>query len=201
MKIFLATKNQDKIKEFEQILSNLEVELVTCHDIDIPDVEETGSTFVENAILKARSATKTTNLPSIADDSGIEVDFLNGKPGVKSARYAKENATNKENNVKLLEELKGVPLENRNARYRCVIVFMRFFDDPFPFISHGSWHGRIHDKEVGSNGFGYDPIFYLPQLDITSAELESNKKHKISHRGKALIKFSDFFTEYINENK
>ena len=201
MKIFLATKNQGKIKEFEQILSNSEVELVTCHDIDIPDVDETGTTFVENAILKARSATKITKLPSIADDSGIEVDFLNGRPGVKSARYAKENATNEENNTKLLEELKDVPTENRGARYRCVIVFMRFFNDPFPFISHGSWSGRIHDKKVGSNGFGYDPIFYLPQLNITSAELEANEKHKISHRGKALTKFSNFFTDYINENK
>ena len=201
MKIFLATKNQGKIKEFEQILSNLEVELVTCHDIDIPDVEETGTTFVENAILKARSATKNTNLPSIADDSGIEVDYLNGRPGVKSARYAKQNATNKENNIKLLEELKDVPVESRGARYRCVIVFMRFFDDPFPFISHGSWQGIIHDKEVGANGFGYDPIFYLPKLNITSAELESNEKHKISHRGKALKKFSNFFSDYVYENK
>ncbi len=126
MKIFLATKNQGKIKEFQQILSNSQVQLVTCHDIEIPDVEETGETFVENAILKARSATKITKLPSISDDSGIEVDFLNGRPGVKSARYANENATNKENNMKLLDELKDVPLENRGARYRCVIVFMRF---------------------------------------------------------------------------
>tara|TARA_Y100000768_G_scaffold330531_1_gene269296 strand:- start:9547 stop:10152 length:606 start_codon:yes stop_codon:yes gene_type:complete len=201
MKIFLATKNQDKIKEFEQILSNLQVELVTCMDIDIPDVEETGTTFVENAILKARSATKITQLPSIADDSGIEVDYLNGRPGVKSARYASENATNKENNIKLLEELNGIPTRNRGACYRCVIVFMRFFNDPFPFISHGTWEGRIHDREVGLNGFGYDPIFYLPELEITSAELESNKKHKISHRGKALTKFSKFFSKYTNESK
>ncbi len=201
MKIFLATKNQDKIKEFEQILSNSDVELVTCYDINIPDVEETGTTFVENAILKARSATKVTQLPSIADDSGIEVDFLNGRPGVKSARYASENASNKENNMKLLDELNDVPLENRGACYRCVIVFMRFFNDPFPFISHGSWRGRIHDKEVGLNGFGYDPLFYLPELNVTSAELASNEKHKISHRGRALMKFSDFFSDYINENK
>ena len=201
MKIFLATKNQGKIKEFQQILSNSQVQLVTCHDIEIPDVEETGETFVENAILKARSATKITKLPSISDDSGIEVDFLNGRPGVKSARYANENATNKENNMKLLDELKDVPLENRGARYRCVIVFMRFFNDPFPFISHGSWQGRIHNTEVGLNGFGYDPIFYLPKLNITSAELDQNEKHKMSHRGKALMKFSNFFKEYINETK
>ena len=201
MKIFLATKNQDKIKEFKQILSNLKVDLVTCHDIDIPDVEETGRTFVENAILKARSAAYITRLPSIADDSGIEVDFLKGKPGVKSARYASENATNKENNIKLLDELKDVPLENRGACYRCVIVFMRFIDDPFPFISNGTWRGRIHDREVGLNGFGYDPIFFLPHLHVTSAELESNDKHQISHRGKALIEFSNFFKDYVNENK
>ena len=197
MKIFLATKNKDKITEFQEILYKMNVELVTCHDIDIPDVEETGSTFVENAILKARSASNFTSLPSIADDSGIEVDYLNGRPGVWSARYAGEDATNKENNNKLLEELDGVPDIKRGACYRCVIVFMRFSNDPFPFIAQDSWIGRINDKPQGANGFGYDPIFFLPDRNITSAELRPSDKHEISHRGKALSKFSNYFTNYV----
>ena len=197
MKIFLATKNLDKISEFKQILSKMNVELVTCHDIEIPDVEETGTTFVENAILKAKSASKITNLPTIADDSGIEVDFLNGRQGVWSARYAGKNATNSENNKKLLDELKDVPVEKRGACYRCVIVFMRFTNDPFPFIAQDSWKGRINNHEVGSNGFGYDPIFYLPEMQVTSAELAPEDKHKISHRGKALLKFSKYFSDYV----
>ena len=198
MKIFLATKNNDKITEFQQILSNMNnVELVTSKDIDIPDVEETGSTFVENAILKARSAANFTSLPSIADDSGIEVDYLNGRPGVWSARYAGEDATNEMNNEKLLKELEGVSNDKRGACYRCVIVFMRFSNDPFPYIAQDSWKGRINDKYAGANGFGYDPIFFLPERNITSAELEPSDKHKISHRGKALIKFSNYFTDYV----
>ena len=198
MKIFLATKNNDKITEFQQILSNMNnVELVTSKDIDIPDVEETGSTFVENAILKARSAANFISLPSIADDSGIEVDYLNGRPGVWSARYAGEDATNEMNNEKLLKELEGVSDDKRGACYRCVIVFMRFSNDPFPYIAQDSWKGRINDKYAGVNGFGYDPIFFLPEKNITSAELEPSDKHKISHRGKALIKFSNYFTDYV----
>jgi XTP/dITP diphosphohydrolase len=173
------------------------VELVTSKDIDIPDVEETGSTFVENAILKARSAANFTSLPSIADDSGIEVDYLNGRPGVWSARYAGEDATNEMNNEKLLKELEGVSDDKRGACYRCVIVFMRFSNDPFPYIAQDSWKGRINDKYAGVNGFGYDPIFFLPEKNITSAELEPSDKHKISHRGKALIKFSNYFTDYV----
>ena len=200
MKIFLATKNKDKITEFQEILYKMNVELVTCHDIDIPDVEETGSTFVENAILKARSASNFTSLPSIADDSGIEVDYLNGRPGVWSARYAGEDATNEENNNKLLEELDGVPDIKRGACYRCVIVFMRFSNDPFPFIAQDSWIGRINDKPQGANGFGYDPIFFLPDRNITSAELRPSDKHEISHRGKALSKFSNYFTNYVKNS-
>jgi len=198
MKIFLATKNNDKITEFQQILSNMHnVELVTSKDINIPDVEETGSTFVENAILKARSAANFTSLPSIADDSGIEVDYLNGRPGVWSARYAGEGATNEMNNEKLLKELEGVSNDKRGACYRCVIVFMRFSNDPFPYIAQDSWKGRINDKYAGANGFGYDPIFFLPERNITSAELEPRDKHKISHRGKALTKFSNYFADYV----
>ena len=200
MKIFLATKNPGKISEFKEILSELRVDLLTCNDLEIPDVEETGTTFVENAILKAKSASETTKLPSIADDSGIEVDFLNGRPGVWSARYAGSDATNEENNLKLVSELQGAADNERGACYRCVIVFMRFHNDPFPFIAQDSWRGSILEYQKGSNGFGYDPIFYLPNKGMTAAELDSGEKHKISHRGKALKKFNDFFTRYVQTN-
>ena len=200
MKIFLATKNPGKISEFKEILSELRVDLLTCNDLEIPDVEETGTTFVENAILKAKSASETTKLPSIADDSGIEVDFLNGRPGVWSARYAGSDATNEENNLKLVSELQGTADNERGACYRCVIVFMRFHNDPFPFIAQDSWRGSILEYQRGSNGFGYDPIFYLPNKGMTAAELDSREKHKISHRGKALKKFNDFFTRYVQTN-
>ena len=169
MKIILASKNQDKIKEIKKILDGTGILLKTCNDIEIPEVEETGSTFVENAILKARSASIITGLASIADDSGIEIEYLNGRPGIKSARYSGENATNEMNNIKLLSELKNVPYEKRKACYRCVMVYMRFPDDPFPIITSGSWSGYIAEKSIGENGFGYDPLFFLPEYNKTSA--------------------------------
>ena len=193
MKIILASKNQDKIKEIRKILNRSNRTLVTCNDMDIPEVEETGSTFVENAILKARSASLSTGLPAIADDSGIEVDYLNAKPGIKSARYSGENATNESNNLKLLGALNGVSSKDRKACYRCVIVYMRFPDDPFPVITSGSWHGYITERLIGNNGFGYDPLFYLPEYDKTSAEISSDLKNKISHRAQALIKLEEYF--------
>ena len=193
MKIILASKNQDKIREIQKILKNTSIELKTFHDIDIPEVEETGVSFVENAILKARSASITTGLPAIADDSGIEVEYINARPGVRSARYSGENATNESNNKKLLKELSGVPHEKRNACYRCVIVFMRFPDDPFPVISTGSWYGVIAEKPIGENGFGYDPIFFLPEFNKTSAQLTDNEKNQISHRALALAGIEEYF--------
>ena len=193
MKIILASKNQDKIREIQKILKDTNIELKTFHDIDIPEVEETGVSFVENAILKARSASITTGLPAIADDSGIEVEYINARPGVRSARYSGENATNESNNKKLLEELSGVPQERRNACYRCVIVFMRFPDDPFPVISTGSWYGVITEKPIGENGFGYDPIFFLPEFNKTSAQLTDDEKNKISHRALALAGIEEYF--------
>ena len=195
MKIILASKNQDKIREIGKILISSKRTLMTCNDIDIPEVEETGSTFVENAILKARSASLITGLAAIADDSGIEVDYLNAKPGIKSARYSGDNATNESNNSKLLKALDGVPYEKRKACYRCVIVYMRFPDDPFPVITSGSWEGYIAEKLIGSNGFGYDPLFYLPEYDKTSAQISSSLKNKISHRAKALKKLEDYFNK------
>ena len=195
MKIILASKNQDKIKEIKKILDSTDLMLVTCNDVDIPEVEETGSTFVENAILKARSASLTTGLASIADDSGIEVDYLNAQPGVKSARYSGLNSTNESNNLKLLKALDGVPYEKRGACYRCVIVYMRFPDDPFPIITSGSWKGYITEGLTGTNGFGYDPLFYLPEYDKTSAEISASLKNDISHRSIALKKLQDYFNK------
>ena len=195
MKVILASKNKDKIREISNILKNSNKTLLTCDDIDIPEVEETGSTFVENAILKARSASLITGLAAIADDSGIEIDYLDSKPGIKSARYSGKNATNESNNLKLLRALDGVPYEKRKACYRCVIVYMRFPDDPFPIITSGSWEGYITEKLIGANGFGYDPLFYLPEYDKTSAEISSSLKNKISHRAKALKKLQNYFNK------
>ncbi len=193
MKIILASKNNDKIEEIKKILDKTSIELITWRDTAFPDVEETGSTFVENALLKAKSASQATGLGSIADDSGIEVDYLDGKPGIKSARYAGENASNEDNNTKLLDELLTVPFEERKASYRCVIVYMRFPGDPYPFISFGSWDGYIGLQPKGKNGFGYDPIFYLPKYKLTSAQISSSEKNKISHRAQALSKLEEFF--------
>ena len=201
MKIILASKNQDKIIEIKKILVNSDIELLTTNDINIPEVEETGSTFVENAILKARSASKVTGLASIADDSGIEVDYLNGEPGVKSARYSSPRATSDSNNQKLLKKLKGVPIKKRTARYRCIIVFMRFPDDPFPYISFGSWEGYIAQKPEGNNGFGYDPIFYLSEYKKTSAQISSEEKNMISHRAKALFHLQYYFDNIFTIQK
>ena len=194
MDIMVASKNNGKIKEIRKILDKNNINLKTYHDIDIPEVDETGVSFVENAILKARSASIVTGLPSIADDSGIEVDYLDSRPGVKSARYSGNNATNMSNNDKLLKELDGVSMEKRNACYRCVIVFMRFPDDPFPVISTGSWYGLIAEKPEGENGFGYDPIFFLPEFNKTSAQLTDDEKNKISHRALALAGIEEYFS-------
>ena len=195
MKIILASKNQDKINEIKKILNDTGVLLKTCNDIEIPEVDETGSTFVENAILKARSASLVTGMASIADDSGIEIEYLNGRPGIKSARYSGENATNEMNNVKLLDELRGVPYEKRKACYRCVMVYMKFPDDPFPIITSGSWNGYITEKPAGENGFGYDPLFFLPEYNKTSAQISSKEKNRISHRAKALNELQEYFTK------
>jgi len=200
MKIMLATKNPGKIKEITKLLQNTNIQLLSHKDIDIPEVEETGMTFVENALLKARSSSDVTGLPSIADDSGLEVDYLNARPGVKSARYSGERATNESNNIKLLKELEGVSFEKRSARYRCVIVFARFKNDPFPLISTGSWEGFIAESPKGTNGFGYDPLFFLPKFGKTSAELTDEEKNLISHRAIALKGIENFFVNQHNYN-
>ena len=183
-KIVLASENQGKIKEIQAILA--EHPIVPQSQFNVPEADETGSTFVENAILKARNASRHCNLPAIADDSGLVVDALDGAPGVISARYAGVGATDQENLQKLLRELHGVPDKQRSARFVCVIVFLEHSLDPSPIIAHGVWDGIILHQAVGENGFGYDPVFWVAEKNCSSAELPPEIKNGLSHRGKAL---------------
>lgn len=182
--LVLATGNQGKVNELAQMLSPLAINVVPQSDFNVPEVPETGTTFVENAIIKARHAAKITGLPAIADDSGLEVDGLNGAPGVYSARYAGEHASDQDNIDKLLVELADNP--NRSARFWCVLVLMRHADDPTPLICSASWEGQITQSQDGQGGFGYDPVFYVPDLNCTSAQLTKQQKNAVSHRGTAL---------------
>ena len=188
-KIVLASNNTHKVIEFKKILAKENIELIPQSDLGIPEIPETGLTFLENSILKARNASFIANLPAIADDSGIEVDALAGRPGIFAARYAGEECDDEENNKLLLKELSGVPEERRTARYRCVIVYLQCHNHPTPKVFDSSWDGYIANKKVGENGFGYDPLFYLPEYKMTAAELTEEQKNSISHRGKALLAF------------
>lgn len=185
-KIVLATGNPGKVKELQSLLTPFSIEVIPQSDFDVPEVPETGTTFVENAIIKARNAAKHTGLPAIADDSGLAVDALNGRPGVYSARYAGPEATDSDNIDKLLLAMASVPEEQRTARFNCVLVLMRHADDPTPMISHGNWEGRILTQKQGDGGFGYDPVFWVEEKQCSSAELSKTEKNALSHRGKAL---------------
>ena len=185
-KIVLATGNQGKVKELARMLEPLNIEVLPQSEFNVPDVPETGTTFVENAIIKARHAARITGLPVIADDSGLAVDALDGQPGIYSARYSGENATDQSNIDKLLKALDGVPEQQRSARFLCVLVFMQHADDPTPVICQGEWHGHIQTTQAGEDGFGYDPVFRVPALNITAAELGKEQKNQLSHRGQAL---------------
>ena len=184
----LASGNAGKLREINQLIGSLHMEAVPQSDFGVPDADETGLTFVENAILKARHAAKLTGLPAIADDSGLEVDVLNGAPGIYSSRFAGAGASDADNLQKLLVELKEVPEEQRTARFQCLMVFMAHDEDPTPLICQGSWEGRILFAPQGDNGFGYDPLFWVPGEQCTSAELPSELKNRLSHRGQALQK-------------
>lgn len=188
--IVLATGNQGKVKELASLLSKHQIEIVPQSNFNVPDVAETGTTFVENAIIKARHAAKVTGLPAIADDSGLEVDALNGAPGVYSARYASDivgdHVTDDDNMNKLLNALKDTPTEQRKARFHCVLVYMKHENDPTPIICHGIWQGSISNDKKGEQGFGYDPIFWQEDLQLSSAQLPRDVKNKLSHRGQAL---------------
>lgn len=187
-KLVLATGNQGKVREMASLLADFGFDVVAQSDYNVSSVAETGTTFVENAIIKARHAAKETGLPAIADDSGLEVDFLQGAPGIYSARFAGEEASDEDNLQKLLAAMDGVPAEQRTARFHCVLVMMRHADDPTPLVCHGTWEGSILTETRGENGFGYDPIFWVPEDQCSSAELAPARKKQLSHRGQALSK-------------
>ena len=184
--LVLASGNAGKLREINQLVRKLDMEALPQSDFDVPDADETGLSFVENAILKARHAAHLTGLPAIADDSGLEVDVLNGEPGIYSARYASSNASDTDNVQKLLLKLQDVPEAQRTARFQCLVVFMAHAEDPTPLICQGSWEGRIMLAPQGENGFGYDPVFWVPSEQCSSAELSPEVKNRLSHRGKAL---------------
>jgi XTP/dITP diphosphohydrolase len=193
MKIVLASGNRKKLAELQAILTNLDVELAPQTDFDLPEAIEDGLSFVENAIIKARHASILTGLPAIADDSGLEVDALGGAPGIYSARYSARQGyappnldVDAANNALVLEQLRDVPKAKRTARFQCAIAMMRFPQDPMPLICQGTWEGFILTEACGTNGFGYDPLFYVPAHQCASAELSPQVKNAISHRGQAL---------------
>ncbi|MEH6811810.1 MAG: RdgB/HAM1 family non-canonical purine NTP pyrophosphatase [Motiliproteus sp.] len=194
-KIVLASSNSGKLKEFNQVLQGLDYEVVPQSRFDVPDADETGLSFVENAILKARHASRISGLPALADDSGLEVDLLDGAPGIFSARFSGEGATDEKNNNKLISMLSSFPESQRTARFQCLLVFMRHAEDPTPLICQGTWEGRILLEPRGENGFGYDPLFYIPALDCCSAELESEQKNRLSHRGQAVVQLVERLAE------
>jgi XTP/dITP diphosphohydrolase len=183
--VVLASRNEGKLAEMQALLAPLGWKLRPLSDFVEEGADESATTFVENALLKARHAALVSGLPAIADDSGLEVNALEGRPGVYSARYAGDNATDAENNQKLLRELKGVPDEARGARYVCVMVYMRSAEDPTPVIAQHTWHGSILHNPKGQHGFGYDPLFFVPDQKCSAAEMAPAIKNKLSHRAKA----------------
>lgn len=185
MRFVLASGNRGKLGEFAALFAGTPVGIVSQRDLGVPEAEETGLSFVENAIIKARNAAAHAGLPAIADDSGLEVDALDGAPGVWSSRYAGPGAGDRANLDKLLRDLEGIPEEQRSARFHCVIACMRHARDPAPLICHAAWEGRILFEARGANGFGYDPVFYVPTHRCSSAELAPEIKNRISHRGQA----------------
>ncbi|MGY3570859.1 XTP/dITP diphosphatase [Vibrio paucivorans] len=196
-KIVLAIGNQGKVREMADLLSEFGFDVVAQSEYSVSEVAETGTTFIENAIIKARHAAKETGLPAIADDSGLEVDYLKGAPGIYSARFAGEKATDQQNLEKLLKEMEGVPSEQRSARFHCVLVLMRHEHDPTPIVCHGKWEGQILEQAQGDNGFGYDPVFFVPEDNCASAQLEPARKKQLSHRGKALSKLFATLSEQV----
>ncbi len=202
-KIVLASGNKGKVREFVKMFTDLGLDIVPQTELGVSDIPETGTTFVENAIIKARYAAEITGMPAIADDSGIEVDYLNGVPGIYSARYSTlddsfkgtADSTDVNNNLKLLDALKDVADDSlRTARYQCILVYMRHAADPTPIICQAAWEGIIMHEEVGDNGFGYDPLFWVPEHGMSSAQLDPEIKNGMSHRGKALRLLHDELT-------
>jgi XTP/dITP diphosphohydrolase len=184
--VVLATGNAGKVREIAALLAPLAIEVIPQTALGIGSIEETGDTFEANALLKARHAARESGLPSLADDSGIEVDALGGRPGVWSARFAGPQATDSANNARLLAELADVPATRRTARYRCVLAWVEHADDPAPVIARGEWVGTIGCSPAGDGGFGYDPLFIPAHLDCSAAQMPAAAKNAVSHRGLAL---------------
>ncbi|MEQ6917870.1 RdgB/HAM1 family non-canonical purine NTP pyrophosphatase [Halomonas aquatica] len=184
--LVLASGNAGKLREFHQLLAPLGIEVRAQADYGVADVDETGLTFVENALLKAREASRLSGLPALADDSGLEVDALAGAPGIHSARYAGEPRSDARNNARLLDALAEVPEGRRSSRYWCVLVLLRHAEDPVPLIVQRSWEGEILQVPRGDGGFGYDPLFWVPEQQASAAELNAEQKNRNSHRGRAL---------------
>ncbi len=200
MKLILATRNQHKIKEIKKILADSQIEILTLEDFpDVPEVEETGKTLEENAVLKAKAVYNATGIPALADDSGLEVDVLDGTPGVMSARFAGPGCSYKDNNLKLLSLLKGIPEEKREATFRCVVAIALNRDEVR--IVEGKVGGFITHKEIGENGFGYDPVFFYPELGKTFAQSEPEEKNRISHRGIAFRKAKELIKKIMSDNE
>lgn len=197
MKIVLATQNKGKIAEINALFKQSPIELSLISDYCDEDISETGLTFVENALLKARFASEKTGLPAIADDSGLVVFALNGEPGIYSARYSGIHKSNEEHLQLLLEKIKNVPENERQAMMHCTMVFVRHFNDPIPLIAEGDWTGTIIDSPKGDKGFGYDPIFWLPNEKKTAAELSVDEKNRQSHRFQALTKLKAIMAEKL----
>ena len=196
-KIVIASSNKGKIKEFQSYFDSFGLILIPQKEMGVSDIEETGKTYVENSILKARHASKVTGLPAIADDSGLSVEYLDGQPGIYSARFSGPGSDDIKNRDLLLKKLKGVPFEKRHASYHAVITLLHHHDDPTPYIAHGIWHGIIAKEEKGEFGFGYDSLFIVPDLRCHAAELDVETKQNYSHRGIALRKL----TKYLSTNK
>ena len=194
-RVVLASGNPGKLREFAELLAGAHFELIRQSELGIDPPPETGTTFIENALIKARNAARRAGLPAIADDSGIEVDALGGAPGVYSARYAGEGASDEANLAKLLDALNGVPAARRTARYRCVVVFVENADDPNPLVGEGTWEGCILDGRRGTGGFGYDPSFVSRGDSRTVAEMPADEKHRLSHRGQAMRAFLAAFKQ------
>ncbi|MGN6225140.1 RdgB/HAM1 family non-canonical purine NTP pyrophosphatase [Pseudoxanthomonas sp.] len=194
MKLVLASSNAGKLEELRHLLADTDIELIAQSDLGVTDADETATTFVENALIKARHASRVTGLPALADDSGICVDALNGAPGLYSARYAGEHGNASRNIDKLLDALEDVPDEQRGAHFYCVLVLLHHADDPQPLIVEGEWRGRILRERRGSGGHGYDPVFLDPELGRSAAELEASLKNRISHRGRALAALRERLT-------
>lgn len=185
-KVVLASNNKGKLREFNDMFADTAINIVPQGELNVEDAIEDGLSFVENAIIKARHACQQTQLPAIADDSGLEIDFLKGAPGIYSARYSGEHGNDRAHNQLVLEQLSGLKQDQRTARFQCVLAFMRHAEDPTPLICQASWEGFILEEERGVNGFGYDPIFWVPEKECSSAELPKDVKNSLSHRGKAL---------------